>query len=94
VVVFETDPRVGQAGSDAGIWLAPLINRKTFSMSYLADFQQASTQKKIQRHDVGYIYVGGTAQSFHETQLQNDPSLYKPVFSIPGAHVYQVLNTP
>jgi hypothetical protein len=94
MVVFESNPLVSQAGSDAGIWLTPLINRETFSMSYLTDFNQSSTQSVLRHRDITYIYIGGTAQSFPEAQLHNNPSFYKLVFSLPGAHLYQVLNTP
>jgi len=94
MVVFEPGPLVSQAGSDAGIWLTPLIHRKTFSMSFLADFLLPDTQAVIREHAVRYIYIGGTNQTFLENELQNDPSFYQPIFSIPGAHIYQVIGVP
>src|SRR5258706_2274891 len=94
IVLFESGPFVGSAGSNAGIWLTPLLNRKTFRMSYLTDFNKKNVQKILRQHGIMYIYVGGTTQSFREVQLQNNPSFYQPVFSLSGAHVYELVTAP
>jgi len=90
-VFLNSSPRAVYAGSDAGIWLAPLINRKIFSMPYDKDLGKKSAWAALRRHGIAYIYVGGSAQSFPEAQLQNRLSLYKLVFSLPGAHVYELV---
>ncbi len=94
IVLFESGSLVSQAGSDGGIWLTPLIDRKTFSMSYLTDFNEISTRKILAQRGIMYIYIGGTARSFREAQLQNNPSFYKLIFSLSGAHVYELVNVP
>jgi hypothetical protein len=88
----EPSPSVVYAGSDAGIWLAPLIKRKTFTLPYDTNFDQDSTWAALHRHGISYIYVGRSAQSFRESELRNRPSFYKLVFSLSGVYVYEVVN--
>ena len=91
-VLLEPGPPVSYPGSDAGIWLTPLINRKILSLPYDTNFGELSTWALLRENDITYIYIGGSAESFHEQQLRDRPSLYKLIFSLPGAHVYEVIN--
>jgi hypothetical protein len=93
VVLLKSSPFVGYVGSDAGIWLKPLINRKTFSLPYAIDFSKDSTWTVLRQHGITHIYVGRSAESFRQTELQSRPSLYKLIFSLPGSHVYEVIGT-
>lgn len=94
MLVFETGSPASPAGSDAGVWLKPLIDRNTFSMPTPTDFPQPSLHEMLLQLGIAYVYIGGTPQSFSVAPLEQNRSFYKPVFTLPGAHVYQVLNTP
>jgi hypothetical protein len=87
----EPSPSVAYAGSDAGIWLVPLIKRKTFTLPYDTNFDQDSTWATLRQHGITYIYVGRNAESFRENELQNRPSLYRLIFSLSGIYVYEVV---
>jgi hypothetical protein len=95
MVFFESNPLVaGDSASDAGIWLTALINRKTFSLSHNTNFGAQNILTILRRQNIRYIYVGSSSQSFHEAQLKKNPSVYKLVFSLPGAHIYELINVP
>jgi hypothetical protein len=89
--LFEPSPSVGYAGSDAGIWLMPLIKRKTFTLPYDTSFDKVGAPALLRQYGITYIYVGRSAESFLENGLQDRPSIYKLVFSLAGVNVYEVV---
>ncbi len=89
--VLETHSLVSYAGSDAGIWLTPLINRKTLRFPYRTDFGLQSTRDELCRHQITHIYLGGTGQSFTQAQLRNASAWYTMLFSLSDAEVYALV---
>ena len=79
------------AGSDAGVWIAPLIGRSTISLPYNLDFGQTDSLNKICDRKIAYIYAGSTDQSFMPEQLEQKPDWYEIRLFLPNAKVYQVL---
>jgi hypothetical protein len=78
-------------GVDGGIWVAPLISRKTAPMRGDVNFEQPEIHAEICKKNFGYIYVGGTSQSFNALQLDRHADWYQVAFSLPAAKVYQVI---
>jgi uncharacterized membrane protein len=72
----------------------PLIKRKTFTLPYNTSFDKDNTAAMLRQYGITYIYVGRSAESFHENELQNRPSFYKLVFSLSGTYVYAVVYAP
>ncbi len=79
------------AGVDGGIWINPLTSRKTIPMLGDLNFEQAEIHAEICKKNIGYIYVGGTSQSFNIPQLDGQTAWYQIVFTLPNAKVYQVI---
>lgn len=79
------------SGSDAGVWIAPLIGRSTISLPYNLDFGQTDTLNKICDRKIVYIYAGSTDQSFSSEPLEQKPDWYEMRLFLPNAKVYQVL---
>jgi hypothetical protein len=78
------------AGVDGGIWITPLISRKTISMRGDVNFEQPEIHAKVCQLKIGYIYVGSMPQSFNSLQLDRHAEWYQMVFSLPNASVYSV----
>ncbi len=87
--VLPTTAYQGSAGGDAGTWINPLINRTTIFMPFNKDFSQQQTLSEICPLQVGYVYVGKTGSSFNDSAM--NPDIYKILFSLPKARVYQVV---
>ena len=88
--VLPTDVFQGNAGGDAGTWIPALINRATVLMPFNTDFSQPQTLDTICQNQVNYIYVGKTGWSFDDSKMTLQPEVYKLLFSIPNAKIYQV----
>ena len=88
--VLVSDRFEGLSGSDAGIWITPLINRNTIPVSYDADFDQQATLDSICAARIDYLYVGEMGYSFNRDILNSHPESYKNLLSMPAARVYQV----
>jgi hypothetical protein len=80
-----------QAGVDGGIWVTPLISRRTTSLSGELDFSQPEILDEICSENSSYIYVGGEALSFDTAPLERNPAWYQVVLSLPGAKIYKVI---
>jgi len=78
-------------GVDGGIWVTPLISRVTFPTRKDASFEQSDVHLDLCKKNIGYIYVGGTSQSFDALQLDARPDWYQVAFSLPAAKVYKVI---
>jgi hypothetical protein len=87
--VLPTTAYQGSAGGDAGTWITPLINRTTVFMPFNTDFSQPQTLDAICQSQVEYVYVGKTGSSFNDSVMNAD--VYKSLFSLPKAKVYQVM---
>jgi hypothetical protein len=87
--VLPTTAYQGSAGGDAGTWINPMINRVTVFMPFNKDFSQQQTLDTICQSQVGYVYVGKTGSSFNDAAM--NPDMYKILFSLPKARVYQVV---
>jgi hypothetical protein len=79
------------AGVDGGIWVTSLISRKTIPMRRDLNFDQSEIHAELCQKAIGYIYVGGTSQSFRALSLNKRADWYQLVFSLPKANVYQVI---
>ena len=79
------------AGVDGGIWITPLISRRTTSARGALNFDQPETHADICKKNIGYVYVGSMPQSFIVSQLDGQADWYQIVFLLPGAKVYQVI---
>ncbi|MBI5823942.1 MAG: hypothetical protein HZB18_07955 [Chloroflexi bacterium] len=79
------------AGVDGGVWIAPLISRKTIRMRWDVNFAQPETHDEICAQELDYIYVGGMRESFSVPQLAGRPNGYLEIFALPKAKVYQVI---
>jgi len=88
VTSFETSD--ARTGVDGGIWLTPLIARRTVLAWQALDFDQSKTHPQLCRQGVDYLYVGSMPQSFDSARLDLQQKLYQPVFSLPLAKVYRV----
>jgi hypothetical protein len=63
LAVLETHSSVSYAGSDAGIWLTPLVNRRTLRFPFRTDFGLQNTHDELCQQQVTHIYLGWTDQS-------------------------------
>jgi hypothetical protein len=78
-------------GVDAGIWIEPLLSRRTSFSGLGVQFNLADTHSGLCAKGLEYIYVGGMPQSFDSTQLDLYPNWYMPAFELPAAQIYQVI---
>ena len=88
VTSFETANT--RSGIDGGIWITPLISRKTTLAWNGLAFDSAETHLQICAQNLSHLYVGGTPQSFNAAQLDSFPDRYQPVFLLPTAKVYRI----
>ncbi|MBK9206869.1 MAG: hypothetical protein IPL71_00605 [Anaerolineales bacterium] len=88
--VFTSTSSEGFTGTDAGIWIPSLAGRPIFGAPYALNFGEQSTLDMLCEQEVNYVYIGGTPQSFHWTQLNETPDWYKNVFSLPKTQIYRI----
>lgn len=88
--VLPTGPSPYPVGTDAGIWIPTLMNKTTTFMSFEIDFQSPDTLEQLCQQQIGYVYIGGTDQSFNDTQLISKRDWYDAVLTLPKAQLYQV----
>ena len=79
-------------GSDAGLWIPALIDKKIVIMPYEIDFLSEGTIMELCKRKVTYIYVDNTNQSFNSNTLDKKEKWYKKILTLPNAQLYQ-LNT-
>ncbi|MFN8384202.1 MAG: hypothetical protein U0V02_19860 [Anaerolineales bacterium] len=79
------------AGVDGGVWINPLISRKTTPARGNSNFAEPEIHAQVCQKKISYIYVGGTSQSFNSLQLDKRADWYQLVFSLPKAKVYRVV---
>ena len=66
------------------------MNKTTTFMSFEIDFQSPDTLEQLCQQQIGYVYIGGTDQSFNDTQLISKRDWYDAVLTLPKAQLYQV----
>jgi len=78
-------------GVDGGIWINPLISRRTTPARGTLNFDEPQNHEGICKRNINYIYTGGTVQSFNAIQLTKQINWYQLVFSLPEAKVFRVI---
>jgi hypothetical protein len=81
----------GYAGSDAGIWITPLTGRTTFPLSADFDLAEQSSLDILCRRGIYYLFVGELGQTFDSEILNSRSAWYRPLLSMPGTGVYEVV---
>lgn len=81
----------GQSGVDGGIWITPLISRKTIPMPSGLGFDQPEIRDEICSRNTSYVYDGGETLSFDYSLLEKRPAWYQVVLFLPGAKIYKVI---
>jgi len=89
--VIPSDIFEGTSGSDAGIWIRPLINRKAFPLSNGTEFNQQQVLDSICEQGIRYLYVGEQGQGFDPAMLSNHPDWYINLLPTSVAQVYEVI---
>lgn len=89
--VTSLEPAHAQAGSDAGIWIPALTSRPVTLLPFQTQFVQDDVRNQLCLQGVDYIYIGGTPQSFDDSQLSDQPAWYRQVFALPQAQIYQLV---
>ncbi len=89
VMPFESSE--GDVGADAGVWITPLTGRMTFLFPNDAGFDERSTLDGLCELEIGYLYVGEAGQPFDADTIFVRPEWYKPLLSMPGTGVYEVV---
>lgn len=89
--VMVTETNEGDVGSDAGIWISPLIHRVTIVLPHDSDFGQQAVLVALCQERIGYLYVGELGQTFDEAKLSSHPEWYESLLSMPKVKVYQVI---
>lgn len=93
-VVFESNQSAGYAGSDAGIWIMPLIRRNVLSVPYQTDFSTQGALNEICKGAARYVYAGETAQSFNIKQFEDKPEWFARLYALSKIRVYKVIGCP
>ena len=81
----------GDVGGDAGIWITPLIERRTVPLSYDSEFDQQEVLDLLCAKKIEYLFVGELGQTFDVERLGIRPTWYRPLLSISGTRVYEVV---
>ncbi len=79
------------AGSDAGVWITPLVNRPTFLLPFSTDFTRSDTLSFLCEHGISDIYIGNKDQSFNRALVEEKPDWYRNLLFLPGAQIFRVI---
>ena len=77
-------------GSDAGIWIPVLIDKRIVIMPYEIDFLSEGIMMELCQKKVTYIYVDNTNQSFNSNILDKKERWYKKILALPNTQLYQL----
>jgi hypothetical protein len=90
-IAFTQDQsHVATTGVDAGIWVAPITERKTLFLPSRIYFTRSKFYGRLCRRGVDYIYVGNKPGSFNESDLIQRPAWYQAVFILPDVKIYKL----
>jgi len=81
----------GDVGTDAGIWVMPLIDRVSILLPNSLEFDRQIALDMICQKDVQYLFAGELGQTFDIARLISRPTWYRPLLTISGARVYEVI---
>jgi hypothetical protein len=84
-------PIPSRAGSDGGVWIAPLIHRNSIFAVNQTDFETQKTLEDLCKDSITHIYIGGRNNSFDPMLLQNRPAWYELLLLLPNAQVYKIV---
>lgn len=98
IVIASTDlsidsfsaPMLG-AGTDAGIWIAPLTGRAVTSLPYFTDFLSQEVYDSLCRQKATHIYIGSRPQSFKMEFVTATPARYETIYHVPGVRIVHIL---
>jgi len=93
-VVFENTPSAHYAGSDAGIWIMPLIHRHSTLLPYETDFNQQDIFDKLCKSGITHIYISEKGAHFNKAQLNSLPDRFENLLRLPGAQIYELVDCP
>jgi hypothetical protein len=93
-VVFENTSLPQYAGSDAGIWVTPLIHRKSTLLRYDTDFSQKEIHNQLCKTGITHLYAGGMGTNFNHDLLKSLPSWYEILVDLPKTQVYKLVSCP
>jgi hypothetical protein len=91
IKVVAADVVEGYAGSDAGIWITPLMDRVTIPLPRDLDFDQQSSLEILCRRGISHLYVGELGQAFDIVKLNSRPLWHRHLLSMAKAGVYEVI---
>jgi hypothetical protein len=89
--VLISDSPEGLVGTDAGIWITPLIGRVVSPLFYSSDFGQQSVRDVLCQNGIDYLYVGALGQHFDTQKLNAHPEWYRTVLVLQKIRVYEVM---
>lgn len=78
-------------GSDAGVWITPLIERWTVLLPYDSRFDEEETLAGLCQDQIEYLFVGELGQPFDRARLDFRPGWYRLLLTIPRTKVYEVI---
>ncbi|HSG42441.1 MAG TPA: DUF6541 family protein [Anaerolineales bacterium] len=81
----------GDVGADAGIWITPLIERRTYLLPHDSEFDQQPILDFLCAKRIDYLFVGELGQTFDVARLDLRPGWYRPLLSMPRTRVYEVI---
>ncbi|NOH00787.1 MAG: hypothetical protein HND47_01795 [Chloroflexi bacterium] len=79
-----------RTGVDGGIWIAPLISRRTTLAPIGLHLDQPEGHALLCGQNLSHIYAGGMPQSFNVDLLDGLPDWYQAEFALPSAKIYRV----
>jgi hypothetical protein len=88
--VFEP-PATSYTGSDGGVWITPLIQRKSSLLTNQTDFAAQSTLDELCNLKLTHIYIGGMSESFAITKIQSRPDWYEMLLLLSRAKVFKII---
>jgi len=89
--VVVDDVAEGDVGTDAGIWVMPLIGRVSILLPNNLDFDQQTALDVICQKNVQYLFVGELGQTFDIARLTLHPEWYRPLLLLQKTRVYEVI---
>ena len=77
--------------SDGGVWITPLIHRKSILRDFQTDFGAQKTLDELCKEKVSHIFVGGKDESFDATQIQKRSDWYEMLLLLPKVGIYKII---
>jgi len=81
----------GDVGTDAGIWVMPLTGQVSILLPNNLDFDQQTALDMLCRMNIQYLFIGEMGQPFDTARLTSRPTWYRPLLTMSGTRVYEVI---